>query len=64
MEKHNLTVTLDMITQILVNLSADDRQCLHMLALGLTWNGPQREHLRACAHGIADQLLSREVLHG
>lgn len=49
------------LVEILATLSPDDAECLVMLAIGLTWDGPQREMLRGYAHGIADQLLPREV---
>ena len=43
--------------------SHDDLTTLLFLVRGLTWDGPQRETLRAYAHGIADLLLPREVPH-
>lgn len=42
-------------------LAFDDIQCAHLLIRGLTCNGPQRDTLRAYAHGIAAQLVPREV---
>lgn len=52
-----------MIVQICDGMSVEDLRCLFHLALGMTWDGPQRDTLVAYAHGIADQLLPRELPH-